>query len=442
MKRTNYLKAITIKAILISALLLITPIAPSEQTAWDCPGCGRKGNTGNFCGGCGHSAPWLESNVAASPETDFEYEIEDGKATITKYIGTGGDVKIPDTLGGNSVRSIGNFAFLGCDSLTSVTIPDSVTSIGYAAFTLCSSLTNINASSGNSNYFSVNGILYNKNKTELICCPSGYHGSFSIPSSVTNIGDLAFGACSSLTSVTIPNSVTSIGYTAFSACSSLKSVTIPDSVISIGPGAFNLCSSLTNINVSSGNKNYYSVNGILYNNNKTELVCCPSGYHGSFSIPSSITNIGDAAFRSCSNLTSVAIPDSVTNIGDEAFYGCSRLTSLTIPNSVTSIGEFAFQDCSSLTSITLSNSLTNINRQAIAQCRNLKSIIIPNGIISISEGAFWECSSLTSVTIPNSVTSIGQDAFQDCSKNLIIYVSKASYALDYCKKQGIKYQIQ
>ena len=189
---------------------------------------------------------------------------------------------------------------------------------------------------------------------------------------------------------------------------------------------------------SSDTKDEY---GVVYSRDGKCLLKAPQDLV-EYKVKEGTEVIGDAAFRSCSNLTSVAIPDSVTNIGDEAFYGCSRLTSLTIPNSVTSIGEFAFQDCSSLTSITLSNSLTNINRQAIAQCRNLKSIIIPNGIISISEGAFWECSSLTSVTIPNSVTSIGQDAFQDCSKNLIIYVSKASYALDYCKKQGIKYQIQ
>ena len=160
---------------------------------------------------------------------------------------------------GNSVTSIGTQAFYDCSSLTSVNIPNSVTSIGTQAFAYCSSLTSID-----------------------------------IPNSVTSIGEYAFYCCSSLTSVTIPNSVTSIGRSAFYGCSSLTSVTIPNSVTSIGEWAFGWCSSLTSV-----------------------------------TIPNSVTSIGQYAFGWCSSLTSVTIPNRVTFIGGGAFVGCSSLQNVT-----------------------------------------------------------------------------------------------------------------
>ena len=123
----------------------------------------------------------------------------------------------------NSVTSIGDDAFFGCSSLTSVTIPNSVTSIGESAFSNCSSLENINVDPENNNYSSIDGIVYNKNATNLISCP-GAKISVTIPNSVTSIGNYAFYGCSNLTSVTIPNSVTSIGYDAFYGCDNLKSI--------------------------------------------------------------------------------------------------------------------------------------------------------------------------------------------------------------------------
>ena len=124
----------------------------------------------------------------------------------------------------NSVTSIGDLAFYECSSLTSISIPNSVTSIGYLAFYKCSSLTSIEVNANNPNYASIEGALYNKDVTTLICCP-GDKTSITIPNSVTEIGDCAFSDCSSLTSITIPNSVTSIGNWAFEDCSSLTSIT-------------------------------------------------------------------------------------------------------------------------------------------------------------------------------------------------------------------------
>ena len=164
--------------------------------------------------------------VVSAAETygDYEYEVKDyNTIVITEYNGDGGDVTIPDVIDGKSVTSIGDCAFYNCKGLTSITIPDSVTSIGNDAFDGCTSLTSINADNNNSVYSSQEGVLYNNDKSELIICPNGKKGSYSIPDSVTSIGSDAFCDCASLTSITIPDSVTSIGYGAFQGCTSLTS---------------------------------------------------------------------------------------------------------------------------------------------------------------------------------------------------------------------------
>ena len=143
----------------------------------------------------------------------------------------------------NSVTSIGENAFAWCVGLKSVTIPNSVTHIGVAAFAACKNLEAINVQFENSYYSSIEGILYDKNVTELISFP-GAKTSVTIPNSVTSIGENAFHYCGALTSVTIPASVISIGKEAFLDCSGLTSVTIPNSVTYIGGAAFKCCDAL------------------------------------------------------------------------------------------------------------------------------------------------------------------------------------------------------
>ena len=281
----------------------------------------------------------------------YDFNESNKTATVT-YRGSGynsynneysGSVIIPSSITYNgtsySVTSIGERAFYDCSSLTSVTIGNSVTSIGQYAFAVCSSLTSV-----------------------------------TIPNSVTIIGDYAFYRCSSLTSVTIPNSVTSIGNDAFSNCSSLTSITIPNSVTSIGYEAFVACSSLTSINVGASNPNYSSIDGVLFNKDKTTLVAYPGGKQGAYTIPNSVTSIGGGAFDNCSSLTSVTIPNSVTNIGERAFYDCSKLTSITIPNGVTSIGVYAFGGCESLKTVVLGSSVKVLEAAAFAYCSALETI--------------------------------------------------------------------
>ena len=283
----------------------------------------------------------------------------------------------------NSVTGIGNWAFYGCSSLTSATIPNSVTSIGEDAFNGCKSLTSVTIP--NSVTSIANGAFSN--------CSS--LTSVTIPDGVTSIGESAFYGCSSLTNVTIPKSVTSIGDWAFSNCTSLTNVTIPKSVTRIGFGAFS--GSNATITVASGNSEYCSVAGALYNKQKTTLFYPGMIKDGSFRIPNSVTTIAYSAFEGCSSLTSVTIPNSVTSIGWYAFRDCSSLTRITIPNSVTSIGEWVFGSCTSLTRVTIPDNVTSIGRFAFYYCTSLTSVTIPDGVTRIGDSAFYDCSSLTDV---------------------------------------------
>ena len=280
---------------------------------------------------------------------DWTYSVSDSQATITGYSGVGGAVEIPAVVNEISVVKVGSGDLInnifgnGNTTVTSVTIPDSVTSIGDFAFGYCTNLTSI-----------------------------------TIPESVTSIGDIALYSCTNLTSVNIPDSVTSIGVSAFSFCTNLNSVNIGNSVTSIGEDTFYHCTSLTSITVDTGNLNYSSVDGLLFNKLQTLLIQYPAGIlDDSYTIPDSVTSIGYSAFAHCTSLTSVTIPDSVTSIGEDAFSFCTNLNSVTIGNSVTSIGVSAFRSCTSLTSVTIPESVTSIGEDAFYACTNLTSVTLP-----------------------------------------------------------------
>ena len=444
---------------------------------------------------------WSEmfaTKASAASEGYYTYSVSNGEVTITDCdTSISGDVVIPDTLGGHPVTRIGYRAFEDCTNLTSITIPNSVTSIGSEAFYYCTGLKSIVIPDsvtkiGNEAFYNCKSLTSITIPSSVTWIGGGAFGyctsltSITIPSSVESIGNGAFSWCESLTSITIPNSVTSIGYNtfynctsltsitipssvtsieydAFSNCTSLTSITIPSSVTSIGNLAFKNCTSLTSINVDSANSKYASINGVLFNKSKTELICYPAGNSATlYEIPSSVMSIGDYAFYSCKNLTSITIPNSVKSIGRYAFSHCTSLTSITIPNSVTSIEYGAFYYCTSLTSITISNSVTSIENNAFSDCTCLKNITLPDSLTSIggsafyntawynsqpdgdvyigklyykhkgdmqdntsikindgtkaiAEQAFSHCTSLTSVTIPNSVTNIGGGAFSNCT---------------------------
>jgi hypothetical protein len=229
-----------------------------------------------------------------------------------------------------SVMHIGKEAFRNTD-LTTITIPASVTHIGKDAFGGCYILTSINVDNSNPAYASIDGVLFDKNIQTLFRYPTGKQTTtYIIPPSVTTIVDQAFFG-SNLTNVTIPPSVTTIGEQAFSFNKNLTSVTIPESVTSIGRLAFWIGGkgTLANINVNSNNTSFTSVDGVLFDKNIQTLILYPEGRKAStYTIPSSVTRIGDSAFRNVS-LTSITIPSSVKNIGFNAFLG-ALLTNVTI----------------------------------------------------------------------------------------------------------------
>ncbi len=250
----------------------------------------------------------------------------------------------------DGVTTIGASAFSCCSALTSIIIPNSVTSIGNYALNNCTGLTSIKVDNNNSSYCSLDGVLFSKDKTELICYPAGKKDiSYSIPNSVTRVCSLAFSYCIGLTLVTIPSSVTSIGNDAFYECIGLTSVTIPDSIAIIDEntfngctsltsviisssvtrvdnGAFDRCSNLTSFMVDSDNSTYCSIDGVLFSKDGTKLIRYPAGkIDTSYRISDGVTGIADYAFDGCTCLTDVIIPDSVTSMGYGVFKYCDAL---------------------------------------------------------------------------------------------------------------------
>lgn len=350
------------------------------------------------------------------------------------------------------IEEIGYSAFKNCSALTEITIPAKVTSIFLALppFSGCSSLENINVSADNTDYSSNDGVLYDKKQTEIYFCPEGKK-TVTIPSSVRYIYYSDFSNCNKLESinistsndayssidgvvynkkqskliccprakqtVTIPNTVTIIGNYAFQHCSALAEITIPESVTSIETSAFSGCSALTKITLPESMTGFTGTSVFRYCNSLKEIV-----------LPNSMVSIPDYTFSDCSSLTKVSLPNSLHNIGKYAFENCRSLTEITIPESVTNI-KFATFRSSALIKIIIPKSVTDIEDAAFENCTSLKEIVIPKSLKNIGEAAFHYCYSLQQIIIPNSVKSIGTNAFSGCiNAMLFLYPTFNSYS--------------
>ncbi len=419
-------------------------------------------------------------NTAFASEDGVLYNKE--KTSLVRYPeGKAGDFVIP-----SGVTEIGGMAFDHCIRLTEVTVPSGTARIGDQAFAQCEALRAIRVEEGNPNYFSDDGVLYDKAKTKLIQYPAGKAGEYAILSSTTQIKDYAFFRCGKLTKIRIPFGVDRLENTDRG-------------------GIFLECTALADIQVDEANPTYASEDGVLFSKDKKTLLRYPGGKAGAYTIPSGVTDVGLNAFMLCKNLTEITVSSSVTNLGDklstyaqgnpfvacsaltniyvdqantayssqdgvlyskdrteliaypankagmytvisdaavigyDAFFGCVKLTGITIPSSVKSIGGGAFEDCTSLTEVTIPSAVKNIGLFTFRGCTNLTTVVLPSDLETIDMSAFENCSSLTAVTIPSGIKSIGVGIFAGCTNltNIVVPdgVSKIGYgAFSDCEK--------
>ena len=275
------------------------------------------------------------------------------------------------------LQVIGRGAFDQCKKLSSVVIPAGVISIGDGAFAGCSSLPTITVADGNTKYVAVDGVLLNKEKTQLVQYPAGRAAtSYVIPKEVTSIEAGAFEAAEKLTAITIPVGIVSIGRMAFESCFALTTISIPATVKTIGANAFGCCQELSEIKVEAANTAYTSVDGVLFDKAKKTLITYPRGRKTTtYVIPSGVTNIESYAFEYTQNLTSITIPTSVKKIGLAAFAN-SVLTSVVIPEGVDTISDMTFRWCFNLRSVTLPASIKMIEFDAFTGCKKLEEMTV------------------------------------------------------------------
>lgn len=185
-----------------------------------------------------------------------------------------------------------------------------------------------------------------------------------IPEGVTTLNWYSFNTCRNLETVTLPDSLEFIDSWAFERCSRLKTINVPANVTRINGGAFAQNSSMTSITCDPANKNYVSVNGVLFTKDMKELVAYPGGIQGGYTVPATVNHIGDAAFYGALGLDSVTILGNLDFIGFEAFAECSKLTDVAIRDGVNYVGYWAFRGCDGIKSLTVPQSVTNIGNQA------------------------------------------------------------------------------
>lgn len=332
----------------------------------------------------------------------------------------------------NNIEYICDNAFMGCVALSEINIPASIKRVAYNAFDSCISLSKFIVDPQNINYSSLDGVLYDKDKTILIRVPGGVLGSIAIPSTVSSIGVNAFKDCKNITNVNLPSSVKKIEDNSFRGCTSLTGITIPENVGKINRYSFYGCTNLTNITFS---ENVRDID--IYAFSKTGLK--------NITTPLSLKWIFEGAFSECKNLETVYINTNVRDIKATAFFDCPNLKKInvdpnnknycsqdgvlynkdktkliwvpdgysghfTIPSTVTCIAEKAFSKCNKLTSIEIPKSVTKIEKDAFIDCYGLTSIKIPKSVIEFGTRAFFNCKN-ADIKIDNPVHKVRQGKF-------------------------------
>ena len=293
---------------------------------------------------------------------DSVEEIEEEAFSGCKKLQT---IKLTD-----NVKSIGKGAFKSCNRLSYIYINKNVKSIGDGAFSFCNNMKNIVVDDNNPYFYSMDGILYDKNVTRILFIPPAISGKVVIPDGIKNIESGLFTSHKNVTNVVFPETLETIGDSAFSYCSGIKEITIPDNVNMLGKSAFESCVNLKKIKLGKRLK-----------------------------------QIGDSAFNSCSSLTSIEFNDALNSVGSLAFGGCESLDNIYLPESVVTIGAYAFSSCTNLQHIVFGTSITQIGRdilQNTSYARNMSNYhdgILYAGHYAISEDPNYNFDKITCIRI-------------------------------------------
>ena len=442
-----------------------------------------------------HGEPTLE---------DLEFTLlEDGKsyAVGAKSENVSADIVIPATYEGLPVTKIKGMGFRGnkirtlyipegvtaieqeaiywCENLQTLFIPSTVHSIAMWAIEDCPKLS-ITVSDKSTCFSSLNGALFDKNKTKIIRAPH-YIESFVFPKTVTRIYPEAFFTCKNLKSIVIPEGVTSIGEAAF-AGSGLVEVKISKTVESIDGRAFSHCESLKNVDFCYDGK---SSESRLTNIWSEAFSWCRDLQE--VKLPDHVKIVDEEAFEDCIDVKSLYLGKELVTIGKEAFNYMSSIKEVALPKTVESIGETPFEKCSelksilveegnpyfssfdgalydkskttlircpeaktsisfpntlknfekaacrnaALTSVTIPNSVESLSKFAFDSCKSLATVTFPKTLTSIAELAFNECSALTSITIDSNIETIGRSAFSDCRSLISVEIKDGVSIVDY-----------
>ena len=277
------------------------------------------------------------------------------------------------------VTTINGYVFRGCESLTSIDLPDSITTLAQYAF--AGAYFDEVTVPGN---VQVNNYLFSDTSTTSYT----YVKKIILSEGITQIGRYAFRNCIELTEVVLPNSLVKICDYAFDNCTLLKEVTIPEGVTMLG-------------------------------SNTTSFTISTNAY----------------TFRNCTSLEKVVLPSKLTQIGGYAFQNCTALTSINLEN-VTMLAGYAFENAG-IKSADLS-SLQQVNINVFKACTQLETVKLGNTLATMNNGMFWGCSALKEVKIPDSVTAINGNVFRECTslETLVIpqnaVLNKASYVFQGC----------
>ena len=404
----------------------------------------------------------LPTKAEAKVSGYYTYSVSSSKATITQ-VSTDiyGDVVIPSTLGGYTVKAIGEGAFSYCEDIESVTIPSSVTTIGKGAFYACSSLEfayisegvttindqafgdcqsligvelpaslktigqyvfaycfsleELNVAAG-SKYFCTDssGVLYSKDMTRLVKVPVNLSGDYQISDKTTTVDSYAF-----------------------DCYEDLKSVYIPAGVKTIGELAFYDCMGILEYIVDSGNPNYSCDDyGVLYNKKQTTLLRAPQVFYGAYIVPKGVTTVKNGAFYKCTALEAVVLPEGVTTIESSAFEACVSLCHIGLPSTLKTIGEYAFADCQDLPRVAIPSGVTSLPEAVFGWCDNLRYLELPSSVTTINQYAFYNCYSLYNIYYSGTQSQKNKINTLDDPQDILV---SAEWHINACKSTAHNY---